>query len=86
MTDRFSGERAYEHLRVLCEDVGPRHGGSRAEAKAARYIRDRFREAGLKARLERYPIYAFEDARATLETPRGKLIDCEPSRKKGSAG
>ena len=78
MTVQFSGECAYEHLRVLCEDVGPRHGGSRSEAKAARYIRDHFKGLGLRARLERYPIYAFEDARASLVTPRGKEITCVP--------
>jgi hypothetical protein len=65
-------------LRVLCEEIGPRHGGSRNEAKAARYIRDHFKALGLRARLERYPIYAFEDAKASLTTPRGKAIPCAP--------
>jgi hypothetical protein len=74
----FSGDRAYEHLRVLCEEIGPRHGGSRSEAKAARYIRDVFKGLGLRTRLERYPIYGFEDAKASLLTPRGKSIDCIP--------
>jgi aminopeptidase YwaD len=78
MTVQFSGERAYEHLRVLTEEIGPRHGGSANEAKAARYIRDHFKQLGLRAKLEHYPIYAFEDAKATLRIPRGKEIPCAP--------
>ncbi|MBT3192240.1 MAG: M28 family peptidase [Verrucomicrobia bacterium] len=78
MTTAFSGERAYAHLEALCEKIGPRHGGSSGEAKAARYIRDHFKELGLRTRLERYPIYSFEDAHATLTTPRGKQIPCVP--------
>ena len=38
----FSGENAYEHLRVLTEEIGPRHGGSKNEARAAHYIRHSF--------------------------------------------
>jgi len=78
MTVQFSGKRAYEHLRVLTEEIGPRHGGSRGEARAARYIRDYFKQLGLGAKLEHYPIYAFEDAKATLKTPRGSSIPCAP--------
>lgn len=78
MSGQFSGERAYGHLKVLCEEIGPRHGGSRNEVKAARYICDHFKQLGLRAQLERYPIYTFEDAKASVVTPRGKAITCAP--------
>ena len=74
----FSGKRAYEHLKVLAADIGPRHGGSSSEARAARYIRDYFKSIGLRARLVSYPIYSFESAEAKLTTPRGKSIPCSP--------
>ena len=72
----FSGENAYRHLEVLTEHIGPRHGGSAKELEAAHYIRDYFKELGLKTKLEKYPIYSFEDADADLTTPSGKTIDC----------
>jgi len=76
MEPLFSGEKAYEHLKVLTVDIGPRHGGSRNEGKAARYIRDHFKRLGLKTRLEPYPLYSFEDAAAQLSIPGGGEIPC----------
>ncbi len=72
----FSGKNAYEHLRVIADDIGPRHGGSANESKAARYIRDYFKSIGLKTKIEKYPIYSFKDAIASLKTPAGKEIPC----------
>ena len=74
----FSGDRAYEHLRVLADEIGPRHGGSKNEQRAAKYILDHFKGLGLSARLQRYPIYSFEDAEASLRAPGGKPIPCIP--------
>ena len=76
MKTLFSGEKAFAHLRVLAEEIGPRHGGSRNEARAARHIRDHFRSLGLRSRLEPYPIYSFEDAKGSLTTPDGEDIPC----------
>ena len=78
MTSSFSGENAYEHLRVLTTEIGPRHGGSKNEAQAARYIRDHFKSLGLKTRLQRYPIYSFENASGRLAIPGGGEIPCIP--------
>ncbi len=78
MKTKFSGKRAYGHLDVLCEEIGPRHGGSTKEAQAARYICDYFKSLGLKAKLEKYPLYSFEDATASLKGSDGKEISCIP--------
>lgn len=78
MTTRFDGERAYRHLQVLTEEIGPRHGGSRNEAKAAKYIHDHFRSLGLKTRYDKFPIHSFEKATATLKGPGGRIIPCKP--------
>ena len=77
MKSFFKGKEAYKHLEMLTETIGPRHGGSKNEMKAARMIRDHFKKLGLKTRLEKYPIYSFEDAEAELKTPKGKIIPCK---------
>ena len=33
MNSIFSGENAYNHLKMLTVDIGPRHGGSKNEKK-----------------------------------------------------
>ncbi len=76
MKPLFSGKQAFEHLQVLAEEIGPRHGGSKNEARAARYINEHFKELGLKSRVEPYPIYSFEDSDASLTTSDGKSIPC----------
>jgi hypothetical protein len=76
MTTTFSGKNAYQHLKIIADEIGPRHGGSDNEAKAAGYIRDYFKKIGLKAKIVKYPIYSFKDATASLKTPAGKEIPC----------
>ena len=76
--NNFSGEKAFEHLRVLAEEIGPRHGGSKNEKRAPHYIHDHFEGLGLAARLQSYPIYSFEGAQATLSSPTGVSIPCIP--------
>ena len=77
-TPLFSGKNAYEHLRVLCEEIGPRHGGSKEEKRAACYIRDYFRSLGLEARLHKYPIYTFRNAESWIRMAGGEEIPCTP--------
>ena len=72
----FSGKNAYRHLQVLTAEIGPRHGGSAAEAEAAKYIHAEFKKYGLKSRIEKYPIYSFDDAVAELTLPGGKTLPC----------
>lgn len=78
MTTTFDGKKAYEHLRVLTEDIGPRHGSSKNEAKAAKYIHGHFKKLGLKTSYNEFPIYSFESAVATLSSSDGKSYPCEP--------
>lgn len=78
MKSRFDGTKAYRHLKVLTEDIGPRHGSSRNEALAAKYIHAHFQELGLKTKDHPYPIYAFEQAEASLMAPGGREIPCKP--------
>ena len=78
MKTEFDGQRAYHHLEVLGNDIGPRHGSSKSEATAARYIHGYFKGLGLKARYESYPIYSFEKADARLSVPGGTEIPCKP--------
>ncbi|MDT8390307.1 MAG: M28 family metallopeptidase [Lentisphaeria bacterium] len=74
----FDGKRAYRHLEVLAKDIGPRHGGSANEAKAAAYIHGFFAELGLRSGYDDYPIYSFEKAEAELTTPDGHQFPCKP--------
>ncbi|MBT3272546.1 MAG: Zn-dependent exopeptidase M28 [Spirochaetales bacterium] len=76
MNQNFSGKNAYEHLRVLAEEIGPRHGGSKNEDKASQYIYDYFKKIGLKTRFQQFPIYSFETADASLRIPGGKELSC----------
>lgn len=76
MKSEFNGKNAYQHLKALAEDIGPRHGGSTNEAKAARYINSYFKKLGLKSSIRKYPIYSFKDATASLKTSDGKEIPC----------
>ncbi len=78
MKTRFDGKKAFAHLSVLTEDIGPRHGSSRNEIKAAKYIYKHFKDLGLKPTYQDYPIYSFERAEATLTRPDGSEVPCEP--------
>lgn len=78
MNTRFDGQKAYEHLKVLTEDIGPRHGSSANEARAAEYIHDHFEQLGLNSRYNEYPIYSFAEAEASLHDPEGRQIPCKP--------
>src|SRR5947209_15236587 len=52
----FDSERAYRHTAALCF---PRQVGTRAEHRAARYIRRVFAAAGLTTRAERFRVSFF---------------------------
>ncbi len=56
MSIKFDGDRAYRHLEVLVDEIGPRHGSSEAEAAAAACINDYFKGLGLESQLSEYPI------------------------------
>lgn len=78
MDTRFDGGMAFEHLDVLTAGIGPRHGSSSNELKAAKYIHAHFKRLGLKTSYNEYPIYSFERAEASLRRPDGSEVPCRP--------
>jgi aminopeptidase YwaD len=72
----FSGAKAFDYLNDLTVGIGPRHGGSANEVKAAKYIRDRFGEFGLGASLFPYNIHTFADATAAVSFPGLGDVEC----------
>lgn len=78
MTSRFDGNKAFDHLKVLTEEIGPRHGTSENEAIAATYIHTYFQELGLAPEYHEYPVYSFETATSALTSPGGREIPCKP--------
>ncbi len=53
-----AGVSAWEWMRALAEEIGPRRPGSRAERVAVEWLRARLAEAGLEARAEAFDAYA----------------------------
>ena len=74
----FDGRKAYAHLRKLSRDIGPRHGGSEGEHKAARYILDVFKGLGLKTSMFSYKMHTFSTSEAALQVPGLGAIHCLP--------
>jgi len=52
----FSGEKAFKHLKVLAEDIGPRDSGSEMERKAAEYISSEFKILGLETKFQEFEV------------------------------
>ena len=75
----FSGAQAYQYLKALTVDIGPRHGGSEGERKAARYIRDVFKSLGLKASLFPYKTHTFDTAESSLSFPGIGTVESVPA-------
>lgn len=46
LTDRYTGEAAYEHVRYLSKEIGPRVASTDAELEAAEYVFDQFEAMG----------------------------------------
>ncbi len=74
----FDGKKAFSHLKALSRDIGPRHGGSENERRAARYIRDEFARIGLKASLFAYKTHTFASSDASLTVPGIGAVECLP--------
>lgn len=75
----FDGQRAYDHLRHLVVNIGPRLGGSDNERRAAEYIREYFASLGLAACLEPFPVtnYDLVEKRLEVVNPAIGEIPCE---------
>ncbi len=82
MGEAMTNTRIGEYVNVLCDEVGPRWGGSPAERKAAEYIVSLRREHGLSGpRSEDFKVRTWEcdAASITVEREESWLIDVRPS-------
>jgi aminopeptidase YwaD len=52
----FNGKKAYKHLKVLAEEIGPRDSGSEMERKAAEYIASEFIALGLETSFQEFEV------------------------------
>ncbi|MCK4283130.1 MAG: M28 family peptidase, partial [Candidatus Brocadiae bacterium] len=53
-------ERLWGHLRVLCEEIGPRLSGTPADERAVEYIADHMRKCGAEVEVQDYPCPGWE--------------------------
>jgi len=66
-------ERLWNHLRVLCEEIGPRLTGTPAGKRAADYIAEHFRRCGAQVEVQDFPCpsWEHESTELTLLGPDG---------------
>ena len=66
-------ERLWSHLRVLCEEIGPRLSGTPADERTVEYIADHFRRCGAQVEVQDYscPSWECEATELTLLAPKG---------------
>src|SRR5689334_10542532 len=55
MTIQLDPQRLWEHLRVLCEAIGPRLSGTPGDEQATAYIVEQLRRAGAEVEVQDYP-------------------------------
>ncbi len=53
-------ERVWAHLRVLCEEIGPRLSGTPGDERAVRYIAGVFRRSGAQTEVQDFPCPSWE--------------------------
>ena len=51
----LDNERLWAHLRVLCQEIGPRLSGTPGDERAVRYITDHFRRCGAQTEVQDFP-------------------------------
>ena len=87
METLFDGERAFEHLRKLAVEIGPRPSGSEEERKAAEYIASEFRTMGLKTEVQEFEITTGVVRAKKLEVlaPYTEEVVCEAMAMTGSS-
>jgi aminopeptidase YwaD len=73
----ISGERAYDHVVALVEDIGSRTAGSDAEAEAADYIADQLASYGYHPAVEPFEAEYYVE-QASLEVLSPQTITIEP--------
>jgi aminopeptidase YwaD len=58
--------RLWEHLRFLCEDIGPRLSGTPADESTVQYLAANFRSAGAEVTVQDYPCPGWEHEETRL--------------------
>ncbi|MHC4601443.1 MAG: M28 family peptidase, partial [Planctomycetota bacterium] len=62
----FDGNKAFAHLTVLAQEIGPRAAGTSSEREAGDYMAARLEEAGLDVRKETFPVAVHKQQRTEL--------------------
>ncbi len=60
-------ERLWQHLRFLCESIGPRLSGTPADERAVAYIAAHFRGCGAEVEIQDFPCPGWEHESTVLE-------------------
>jgi len=73
-----SGDRAYDHVVALAEDIGPRAAGSGAETEAADYIAAQLASYGYQPVIEPFEAEYYVEQASLLEVLSPEAITIEP--------
>ena len=57
---QVDGERLWNHLRVLCEEIGPRLSGTDADGRSVEYMVKHLRQCGAQLEVQEYACPAWE--------------------------
>lgn len=78
---QFSGDNAFAYLRNLADVIGPRLGATQGELEAAEYIKSVFKSFGLRAFLQKFPLWNYDcsamQVRVRTESEGWHDIGCE---------
>lgn len=66
------GQRAWEHVRILADDIGPRVAGSAEEWAAIQYAADHLRAWGYDPEIQSFPVRLYDDRGSTLQVEGGQ--------------
>ncbi|MEE2659624.1 MAG: M28 family metallopeptidase [Candidatus Latescibacterota bacterium] len=77
--EAWIGSRISEHLRQLCDVIGPRWSTSEPEWQAIEYLRDQFASAGVDSvEVENFAMESWSWSRADVELQSGPAFDVIP--------
>ena len=81
MGEAWVGSQTQAHFEVLCDEIGPRWGGSQSERRAAQYVCDQLQAADLiDPHLEEFPLRTWDcsDAGIWVEGHEAWKLDVRP--------
>lgn len=84
----FEGDRAFDHIKKLAVDIGPRTAGSTEDHSAAEYIKKYFEDLGLEASTQEFEIETgyMKNASLDVTAPYSESISCEGMSMLGQTG